>query len=155
MINFSILNIDQNEMPFGFGFHPYFKFNKIIDHLYLKLGKVIKYELNENKIPTGEYSLFKEFINYKKINSNIFDSPFKTKYNKLILSLYDKENRIKINIQENGNNLKYFQIYTPPHRNFIALEPMSCNIDVFNNRDGLKTLKPNESFNISIMINFE
>ncbi|HOJ63478.1 MAG TPA: aldose 1-epimerase [Spirochaetota bacterium] len=150
--NFFMISRDKN-LPIGFGFHPYFTLNKKIDQLYLKLGDVIRYELDDKNIPTGNYFDFKDFIEYKKIDSLSFDSVFRIKYDGLKISLYDKEDDIKINIYENnGDKLKYFQIYTPPNRNSIAIEPMSCNIDVFNNKDGLKILKENETLNISITI---
>ena len=39
----------------------------------------------------------------------------------------------------------FLQVFTPPHRQSIALEPMTCNIDAFNNQDGLKMLAPKET----------
>lgn len=36
----------------------------------------------------------------------------------------------------------FFQVFTPPHRESIALEPMSCNVDAFNNGQGLVSLEP-------------
>lgn len=153
--NFSIIS-KENKLPFGFGFHPYFRFNDKIDKLYLKLGDVIKYELDSNMIPIGKYSEFKEFLDYKQIEERHFDSLFKINYDKLYLSLYNKEEEIKINIYENNTNyLKYFQIYTHPKREIIALEPMTCNIDVFNNRDGLIILDKDESINISLSIELD
>lgn len=62
--------------------------------------------------------------------------------------VYDKEQNIKIEPwQEKGpNKYNYLQLYIPPDRNSIAIEPMTCNIDAFNNHNGLITLQPKESF---------
>ena len=47
--------------------------------------------------------------------------------------------------QETGEGkYNFIQIFTPPHRTCIALEPMTSNIDTFNNGDGLVLLKENE-----------
>ncbi|MGB0929923.1 MAG: hypothetical protein ACPGVB_04055, partial [Chitinophagales bacterium] len=40
----------------------------------------------------------------------------------------------------------YFQIYIPPHRKSIAIEPMNCNIDAFNNGEGLTLLKVGQTW---------
>jgi aldose 1-epimerase len=39
-------------------------------------------------------------------------------------------------------------IFTPPdeNRDCIAIEPMSCNTNAFNNGDGLTILEPGEKF---------
>ena len=43
-----------------------------------------------------------------------------------------------------GVSLWFF--YIPPDRSSIALEPMTCKANAFNNGDGLITLAPGESF---------
>lgn len=40
---------------------------------------------------------------------------------------------------------KYFQIFTPSDRQSIAVEPMTCSINAFNNKQGLIILKAGES----------
>jgi aldose 1-epimerase len=45
--------------------------------------------------------------------------------------------------QETGpDKFSYLQVFTPPYGRSVALEPMSCNVDAFNNGNGLKTLEP-------------
>ena len=49
--------------------------------------------------------------------------------------------------QETGKyKYNFLQVYTPPHRKSIAIEPMTCAPDAFNNKDGLIVLGPFESF---------
>jgi len=43
----------------------------------------------------------------------------------------------------------YLQLYTPPHKNTIAIEPTTGVSNSFNNGIGLKTLQPNETYTIS------
>jgi len=38
----------------------------------------------------------------------------------------------------------YLQVFIPPDRMSIAIEPMTCNANAFNNKDGLITLSPGE-----------
>ncbi len=40
---------------------------------------------------------------------------------------------------------EYVQLYTAPDRNSIAIEPMTCEPNAFNNKMGLKILAPKES----------
>ncbi len=42
-------------------------------------------------------------------------------------------------------SMNFLQIYTPEKRRSIAIEPMSCLADAFNNKIGLITLKPGKS----------
>ena len=48
--------------------------------------------------------------------------------------------------QETGpQKFNYMQVFMPPYGTSIALEPMTCNIDAFNNGDGLTNLAPGET----------
>ena len=65
-----------------------------------------------------------------------------------ITELYDPQRDLRIVLwQETGKRkYNYLQIFTHPSRMSIAIEPMTCNIDAFNNKEGLITLKSDESF---------
>jgi len=45
-----------------------------------------------------------------------------------------------------ASSYPYLQIYTPPHRDSIAIENLSSAPDAFNNRIGLIIAKPNEKY---------
>jgi aldose 1-epimerase len=49
----------------------------------------------------------------------------------------------------------FLQVYTPPHRNTIAIEPMTCLADAFNNKKGLIILKPSETASFSFGVKLE
>ena len=49
----------------------------------------------------------------------------------------------------------YFQVFTPPHRESVALEPMSCNVDAFNNRQGLIALEPDKEWKCKMEVVFK
>ena len=45
--------------------------------------------------------------------------------------------------QETGKDkFNFLQVFTPPYGTSVALEPMTCNVDAFNNGEGLVTLAP-------------
>jgi aldose 1-epimerase len=55
----------------------------------------------------------------------------------------------KYNLSINSSEEDSFlQLYTPPHKNTIAIEPTTGVSDSFNNGIGLKTLKPQESYHV-------
>ena len=39
------------------------------------------------------------------------------------------------------SGFNYLQLYIPPDRSSIAIEPMTCSVDAFNNGDGLIILE--------------
>ena len=47
----------------------------------------------------------------------------------------------------------YLQVYTPPDRKSIAIEPMTCIANAFNNGIGLKNLQPEETYNWDLELN--
>ena len=47
---------------------------------------------------------------------------------------------------------RYLQVYTPPGRESIAIEPMTCAPNAFNNGMGLIRLDPGEAFTASFGI---
>src|SRR4029079_6353075 len=49
----------------------------------------------------------------------------------------------------------YLQVYTPPHRNSIAIENLSAAPDAFNNHIGLIILEPKETHTFSTSFSVE
>lgn len=147
-------NTDKVNIPIGDGWHPYFQTGTKINNLYLKLpaDKVVKQ--NKKMIPTGKTVSFDKFTRLAKIGNHTFDTCYKIKQsdkNRVNIELYDPKQNLKLIVwQETGKNkYNYFQVYTPPLRNCIALEPMTCTPDAFNNKRGLVILKPKEKYSAS------
>ena len=45
---------------------------------------------------------------------------------------------------QEADKFPYVQLFTPPSRKSLAIEPMTCNIDAFNNKEGLWYLEIGE-----------
>lgn len=141
-----IKNTGSSRMPIAFGWHPYLKINTTtIDDLKLQLPNSKLIELDERMMPTGKTTPFTTFEALTTISKYSFDNCF------IIEEREDK--RAAITLQSEANTLQvwqettafpYFQIYTPEHRQSIAIEPMTCNIDAFNNEEGLLILNSDE-----------
>ncbi len=144
-------------MPIGDGWHPFLKLNQKIDNLFLKFDSAKKILTDQDMIPTGKKIKFDDFKIFRQINNTVFDTCFLlcSENNKHQTELYDEKNDLKITLwQETGKGkYNYLQIYTPPDRKSIAIEPMTCNINSFNNKDGLIILQPHEKFVGSYGIN--
>lgn len=148
----TVRNIGTEPMPFGDGWHPYFKTGTLVDRLQLILPECEEMEVDENLIPTGKTKPYSRFNELETIGKTNFDTPFVIKTNPkedtAYVQLYDPDRDFQITLwQETGNNkYNYFQLYIPEDRQSIAIEPMTCAPDAFNNGIGLITLQPGESF---------
>jgi len=153
-----IKNISDMPMPLSDGWHFYFDLDMNINDLILSIESCEIIELDSRMIPTGEKKLFTEFTAPKLIGNRKFDTCFKLKSDgKAVTRLYSEKKKIDVRIWQESNpgKYQYLLIYTPPDRRSIAIEPMTSNIDSFNNGEGLITLAPNESFKarFGVMLN--
>ena len=147
-----IRNTEKGNIPIGLGFHPYFQFPTAkVDELYLQLPQCEQIEVDERMIPTGKQIPFADFKSPSKIEGKTFDTCFKATASESSTSstyeiqLKDLQNQLQLTYFQDAA-FPYFQIFTPSHRKSIAIEPMTCNIDAFNNGEGLIVLKPGETW---------
>ena len=145
-----IKNLSTVRLPIGDGWHPYFKSSRNVENLWLKLPAKKKIEVNKRLIPTAQKTLFNKFAALSKIGKHKFDTGFALSKKRGIMTteLQNKEKDYSIILWQETGKMKYnyLQVFIPPSRNSIALEPMTCNTNAFNNKDGLITLKPNQAF---------
>lgn len=140
-------NLGDTALPFGFGWHPYFRLAEQADAHHLKLPPCELVAINEQMIPTGGRSVFQDFKSLKKVGETFLDNCFQNSKNtgapKLTLKAADR----RLSVQASAKKFPFFQVFTPPHRESIALEPMTCNVDAFNNQQGLTTLAAGKKWN--------
>lgn len=143
--NVLVRNIGNQGMPMGVGWHPYFKLgDKKVNDLSLKLPEGRRIEMGERMIPTGNLQDYNQFRTAAPIGQTPFDTGFYVNNNgeEAITTLFDEERQVTLLVSQ--KNCPYLQIYIPPSRNSIAIEPMTCAPDAFNNGLGLETLKSGE-----------
>lgn len=138
-----IVNKGNHDIPMGMGWHPYFKIGKTVDSLMLELPDSQQIYTDNRKIPTGELSDDIIFSKPSRIGSAEIDNGYKVEeQNKAKICLSSSEVSIVV-WQETGlGKFNYLQIYIPPDRNSIAIEPSTCSPDAFNNGNGLVILEP-------------
>ena len=154
-----IVNTGKQSMPLGDGWHPYFTTGSKINNIKLQLSKSKQLELSETLIPTGKHVAKDMFTNPTLLNDIVLDYCFELGHKEGIaeIRLIDEQQNVCIVIwQQTGKHgYNFIQAYTPPHRNSIAIEPMSCAPDAFNNKNGLIILPPAESVEFCFGVRLE
>jgi len=153
-LRLSVTNNGQTNMPIGLGWHPYFQLTEHVNDTILTLADLDMIEIDKNMIPTGNKTPFSVFETPAAIDDFVLDNCFKIdkESKELNLSLQAENHRL---IYSQKSDIPFLQIFTPPHRKSIAIEPMTCNVDAFNNEDGLKILAPDETIILECQINLE
>jgi len=152
-----ITNMDSLPLPIGDGWHPYFRTKGKVDKLQIKIPSKFRVEVNE-LIPTGKL-IPEEYPDAITIGNKKYDAGFvlEEKKGRISTEVYDPELDIKIVVwQETGKwKYNYLQVFIPEDRNSIAIEPMSCAANAFNNKMGLIVLEPGQSFAASYGVYLE
>lgn len=145
-VSFGLHNFCNVSIPVGLGWHPYFKLGGAIDAVKMRLPEVERIEVDEFMIPTGEKTAFEDFREMKAIGDAEFDTGFRIKKEgpRAEVVLQDGTNQLRYWQETGEGKFNFIQVFIPPARTSIALEPMTCNIDAFNNQDGLLVLKPGQ-----------
>ena len=155
---FAALNTGANRSPAAFGWHPYFTLNNAaIDELELTLPVATEIHLDEHMIPNGQQPATRAHRGPQSLNGVSFDTPFIVDK-----GLMNAQNRAETVLRwpaegvslvvEQGESFPYLVIYTPGRRDSVAIEPLTANVDSFNNGEGLTILNPGESLTGQIRV---
>ena len=147
-ITFNVLNSGTKAFPFGIGWHPYFNVEDLSNSI-LNFEGISQYELNSNMIPKKEQNI-KHSLPLKIENTQL-DDCYVLRNNRTTFN--SKKYHLKIDFSASKKN-NFLQIYTPPNRKSIAIEPMTCAPNAFNNMDGLLTLNPSKSYQWEINLQY-
>jgi aldose 1-epimerase len=140
-LNVEIKNTDSNTFPFTLGWHPYFFSADLFNsHLIFDCNK--KVELDERNIAIGKAYI--ENVDSFKIGDQFLDDCFILESKTILFLTPSYILELKTTEED-----CFLQLYTPPHANTIAIEPTTGISDSFNNGDGLKILKPNDTYKIA------
>jgi aldose 1-epimerase len=130
------------------GWHPYFKTEQLTTSV-LSFPSKDFYACNDRSLPvkTLKSALPSSFM----MKDRKFDDAY---------SLHKSEcgfetEPYKLNFDFDYPDGSYIQVYTPPHGKSIAIEPMTCVANSFNNGIGLKELLPGESDTWKIQMDLE
>ncbi len=139
--------IHQNDfaIPYADGWHPYFTLGESVDACTLQFDSNTMLEFDETLIPTGKLLPDNRFTSSIKLKDIFLDNCFVldplVEHPACVL----KGSKAILQITPHSS-YPYLQIYTPLHRQSIAIENLSAAPDAFNNGMGLQLLQPNQPY---------
>ncbi len=145
-ISTRIVNQGGGLIPVQDGWHPYFTLGGSINDLQLEFQSKEKVLFDEALIPTGALERYEAFGSLHLIADTNFDNCFTLNFAECqpLCVLRNPQEGIQVEIHPDSS-YPYLQVYTPPHRQSIAVENLSGAPDAFNNAMGLRTLEAAET----------
>lgn len=149
-----VINRDTQCFPYSIGWHPYFTLNKQnVKNYLLSFPSEHRVICDELDLPTGEFIEDREFNQGAFIEDRFLNSCWRLTANtaQAEITMRSKDCPISLSLkQDYGMGLyQHFQAYTPPSRTSVALEPMTCIANVFNNKHQLLVLDAKEEVSMS------
>ena len=148
-----IQNTSDTDIPMGDGWHPYFVFDNL-NKVKLTMGKAERVSSLVGNVLTPTHG----FEAQTYIEDQVFDDCFAVNegMERFEVNLLDEDAGLDITLwQESGHaRYKYCQVYTPPSRKEIAIEPVSCPPNALNTNEGVVILTPGEEMKLTIGISF-
>ncbi|HSK12470.1 MAG TPA: aldose 1-epimerase [Phnomibacter sp.] len=138
-------NQHEGPVPVADGWHPYFSLGRPIDQLHFEMASDNMLVFDERLVPTGALKPENRFEFLNSLEDVALDNCFLLNDPLLgpACSLVNRTDRIALTITPEAG-YPYLQVYTPPHRNSIAIENLSAAPDAFNNKMGLQIVEPDE-----------
>lgn len=138
-------NDGQQALPVGLGWHPYFCLAARIDDMSLQMPESQMVGVDTRMIPTGKRYPYREFAQLRKIGATVLDNCFALPADvpgHAEVLLEGNKGRLRYRQETGPGKFNFLQVFTPPDRNALAIEPMTCGPDAFNNKEGLIRLEP-------------
>lgn len=146
-VRYTIESHDNDTVPVALGWHPYFSFNQKVDSLLLQAGSGSYIAVDKELNPTGDIlSASGSSLNFSKpryIGDQELDLAFVAREKGK--SLLSDGNHL-LNIYFDSDLFTFVQLFIPPDRKSIAIEPITSATNSFNMPElGLIDLEPGES----------
>lgn len=145
-----VTNRSDGTMPISDGWHPYFTFGVPLDELKISFAREALVEFDDALLPTGRLLPVVGFRSPESLQDVVFDNCFllERPLTGAACRLSSPAHQLAIAIYPD-TSYPYLQLYTPPHRQSIAIENLSSAPNAFNNGMGLQVLEPNASIDFS------
>ena len=143
---FSVTNQHHESIPIGLGWHPYFRLAPQANDHRLQLPPCERVEIDERMIPTGKRSTYSVFQDEQMLGETQLDTCFAALPGESIVRAILRAQGHALTFEAPRERFPFFQVFTPPARTSIAIEPMTCNVDAFHNREGLVELAPAQNW---------
>lgn len=138
-------NVGANRAPYGYGVHPYLAADLATAELRLPFGQELLVD-PERLLPIAlaEVTPEHDFRATRTVGDTEFDTALTGAEGAWELQLGTGAHTVAVWADE---TLPWFQIFTPPTRDALAVEPMTCGPDAFNEgptHDGRIVLEPSD-----------
>jgi aldose 1-epimerase len=142
----TVTNLDKRVIPIADGWHPYFRLGGKCDHWKMQFHSAAMLEFDARLVPTGRLIQYDAFDTARLLGDTFLDNCFalKPEIVSAACELYNHATGIRVAFFPDAA-YPYLQIYTPPHRDSIAIENLSGAPNCFNNKMGLLLLQPGHS----------
>ncbi len=160
-LDFIATNTGTDDMPCGFGIHPYFRWPA---HSRIQIPAQQRWELS-NSLPTGRLLELDAAYDLRQLRDteglqldDIYTAATPDADGLTRCRLTDEDAGTAIVVEFSALNLPHIVVYTAPApRRAICIEPMSCPTDAFNLQargldSDVTVLKPQESVGFHIRI---
>lgn len=139
-------NIGSTSAPYGYGAHPYVAADLANSRLTLPFAKELAVD-PERLLPIeiGPLSPEHDFVSPRLVGDTFFDSAFVEPIGDWEITLETPERRV---VFWADHTQAWAQVYTTPTRDAMAIEPMTCGPDAFNEgptHDSMTVLEPGDS----------
>jgi len=158
VVELNAQNRSAEPAPFGAGYHPYLAAGGMVDDAQVRIPAATVLTTNDRLVPTGEAPVQGtdlDFTSMRRLGDTRLDHCFTD------LSR-DNDGMVRVEFAPPGRPVlttfmdeqhDYIQVFTGDaigkedrRRRGLAIEPMTCAPDAFNNGRGLRVLEPGESF---------
>jgi len=147
----SVINRNNHNIPMGIGAHPYYNFDQDLEGLLLELPSSKFVQVNEQMIPNGHLVEDAEFAKMKRIGQTELDNCFVLD-DRNVCHIYAPSWDINFYLEQNKDVFPYMHVFLLKEKNLIALEPVSCIPNAFNNGVGLIELEAGENLEADFSI---
>lgn len=145
-LQLTLRNHDEQVIPAGLGWHPYFTIGPKADIYRLQMPECRLVGIDERMLPTGKTYEYDDFSTLKPVGVTVLDNCFElpVQEGRAETTVMGEKGTLHYWQETGAGKYNFLQVFIPPLRHCIALEPMTCAPDAFNNGTGLAQLEPGE-----------
>lgn len=153
-LGFEVKNTGSTAMPVAMGWHPYWRFaGESTDDWTLRFDAETQILLDDDLMPAGLQPLSKTEL---PLRGQTLDAAFQLRPNPAgsTTQLHSPIQQVTLNLQQplGPGQFNYLVVYTPDSRGGIAIEPLTANVDAFNNGQGLLSLPAGQAHSTACQV---
>ncbi len=147
-------NTGTEAMPVALGWHPYFQLpGSTVDDWTIYFPAQNQIHLDEAYMMPAGTEPFEASEGYK-LKGRSLDAIYELNEGGYLTQLVSAKQGVTLNLeyQRGEGKVNYQVVYTFPDRQRVAMEPLTANVDAFNNGEGLFILKPGEVYQTTYQV---